>query len=107
MPLALVFLAPAAAHGASRIGARAPRSALRGAPAAILAVGLLLLVSPWLWGVGKRLDPVDVPASWYDARELVGDEGTVLALPGISTSTWKSRMGDAFTIHCRYSSTAT
>ena len=81
LPLALVFLAPAAAHGARRIGARAARPALRGAPAAILAVGLLLVVSPWLWGVGKRLDPVDVPASWYEARELVGDEGTVLALP--------------------------
>ena len=81
LPLALVFLAPAAAHGARRIGPVAARSALRGAPAAVLAAGLLLLVSPWLWGVGGRLDPEDVPASWYEARELVDGEGTVLALP--------------------------
>jgi hypothetical protein len=81
LPLALVFLAPAAAHGARRIGAYAARPALRDAPAAILAAGLLLVISPWLWGVGGRLDPVDVPASWHEARELVGSEGTVLALP--------------------------
>ncbi len=81
LPLALVFLAPAAAHGARRIGARAPRPALRGAPAAILAAGLLLVISPWLWGVGGRLDPVDVPASWDEAKELVDGDGTVLALP--------------------------
>lgn len=81
LPLALVFLAPAAAHGAMRIGALAARPALRGAPAAVVAVGVLLVVSPWLWGIGGRLDSVNVPASWYAARELVGDRGTVLALP--------------------------
>jgi hypothetical protein len=81
LPLALVFLAPAAALGARRIAAGLPREELRAAPAAILAFCVLLIVSPWLWGLGGRLDPVDVPDSWEEASELVGDEGTVLALP--------------------------
>jgi hypothetical protein len=79
--LALVWLAPAAAHGARRIGMRFDYAALRGAPAAVLAGCLLLAVSPWLWGLGGRLEPVDVPASWNQARELVAGDGTVLALP--------------------------
>jgi hypothetical protein len=79
--LALVFLAPAAAHGAKRVGARAAGPALRSAPAAVVAAAVLLLISPWLWGAEGRLDSVEVPDSWYDARELVDGEGTVLALP--------------------------
>lgn len=81
LPLALVILAPAAAHGAKRIGSVAASSALRSAPAAVLALGLLLLVSPWLWGAEGRLDSEDVPVSWYEARDLVDGEGTTLALP--------------------------
>jgi hypothetical protein len=81
LPLALVFIAPAAAHGARAIGERVRRPVLRSAPAAIVAGCLLLVISPWLWGLGGRFDRVDVPASWDEARELVGDEGTVLALP--------------------------
>jgi hypothetical protein len=81
LPLALVFLAPAAAHGAKRIGSPAASSVLRSTPAAVLAAGLLLLVSPWLWGAEGRLDSKDIPASWHEARALVDGEGTVLALP--------------------------
>ena len=81
LPLLLVWVAPAAAHGALRIAAYAAHPVLRAAPAALLAGCLLLVISPWLWGLGGRLGHVDVPASWDDARQLVAGEGTVLALP--------------------------
>ena len=72
--LFLVWLAPAAAHGASRLGARA----LLGAP---VACGLAL-AAPGLWGVGGRLEPVEIPAGWAAAARAIDQRpGPVLALP--------------------------
>ena len=81
LPLRLFFLAPAAAHGAKRIGSIAASSALRSAPAAVLAGAPAARLALALGGrrggsIGRMF-----PASWYEARDLVDGEGTVLALP--------------------------
>jgi len=76
LPLFLVWLAPAAAHGSARLMGRAAGSGL-------VALGIALaFVGPSLWGFGGRLDPVDQPAEWSAARRAIrADPGPVLALP--------------------------
>jgi hypothetical protein len=72
--LLLVVLAPAAAHGAARIGGKL----VLFAPAAIA----LALAAPGLWGIGGRLEPVDLPPAWSRiASEVHRRPGTVLGLP--------------------------
>ena len=72
--LTLVWLAPAAAFGAARLGG----VAMQAVPAGVA----LTLALPGLWGVDGRLQPVQLPASWARARsEVVQRPGTVLALP--------------------------
>lgn len=72
--LTLVWLAPAAAFGAARLGG----TAMHAMPAAA-AVALAL---PGLWGLGGRLQAVPLPASWEAARrEVTAHPGTVVALP--------------------------
>lgn len=78
--LFLVWLAPAAAFGIARLGAAQPRLVVSSAlgVAAIAAV----LAAPAAWGVGGRLDAVDLQPAWDDVRTRVErDPGTVLALP--------------------------
>ena len=42
----------------------------------------VLVISPALWGLGGRVDPVGVPESWNDARSVIESRpGTTLALP--------------------------
>ena len=81
LPMYLVWLAPAAALGAEDVAARfhgALQSLVRAVPLAIA----LVLGGPGLFGVNGRLEPTDIPSSWYEARELISDDpGTVLALP--------------------------
>lgn len=74
LSLMLVWLAPAAAAGAARVGGRAVL--------AVPAACALALAGPGLWGVGGRLDPVDLPAGWSEAADQIGAQrGPVLALP--------------------------
>lgn len=77
LPLFLVWVAPAAAFGATRLGERRPELSGLLPLAAALA-----LVGPSLWGFGGRLEPVRLPAEWATARRAVEAEpGPVLALP--------------------------
>ena len=74
LPLLLVWLAPAAALGAARIGGLLARLT----PAACA----LALAAPALWGVEGRLQPVDVPPGWHAAKVAIDRRpGPVLALP--------------------------
>jgi hypothetical protein len=76
LPLFLVGVAPAMAHGWERLR---PRFEL--APVVGLAVALLL-VGPSLWGFGGQLEPVDRPPEFAAARRAVDAEpGPTLALP--------------------------
>ncbi|MDQ6783916.1 MAG: hypothetical protein M3063_10820, partial [Actinomycetota bacterium] len=81
MAFTLVWVAPAAAFGAVRLGAARGRLAptlVRCAPAAAAGV----LAFPGLWGVGERLRPAGTPAGWSRARaEIHRRPGPVLALP--------------------------
>lgn len=76
LPLFLVWVGPAAAHGADRLRGRLPD-----APLALVGVAVVLAASS-VWGFGGQLDPVDAPREWAEARRLVDrDPGPVLALP--------------------------
>jgi hypothetical protein len=78
--LYLVWLAPSAAHGLGRIRASAP--AVGTAASVGVAALALALVMPEIGGVGGRLQAVELPPAWSDARsEVAADPGTVLALP--------------------------
>jgi hypothetical protein len=81
MPLALLWIALAAALGCDRMAAAvAPRLAplIRTAPVAVA----LVLAGPGLWGVGGRLEPVPMPQGYADAARAIDREpGPVLALP--------------------------
>lgn len=81
LPLYLVWLAPAAALGARRLGqgvAGPRRVAWLALP---LAAGAWLLL-PGLGGAGGQLDPVVIPVEWADARQRIVDEpGPVVSLP--------------------------
>jgi len=88
LPLYLLWMAPAAALGARRLGeqwaAHASRwsaGAARIVPAVPLALGLVLL-GPGLWGAGGQLRPVSYPTEWAQARAAVrAAPGSVVALP--------------------------
>ena len=74
LPLFLVWMAPAAALGAARLGGRV----VLAAPAACAVA----LAAPGLWGVDGRLEPVQFPDGWREAaREVRARPGPVLALP--------------------------
>lgn len=74
LSLALVWLAPAAALGAARLGGRAVQ--------AIPIACALVLAVPGLWGAGGALHPVDIPPGWRAMAEIVhARPGPVLALP--------------------------
>lgn len=81
LPLYLVWLAPAAALGARRLGegvGGARRVTWLVLP---LAAGAWLLL-PGLWGAGGQLDPAAIPAEWAEARRQILDEpGPVASLP--------------------------
>lgn len=81
LPLYLVWLAPAAALGARRLGegvAGARRVAWLALP---LAAGAWLAL-PGLWGAGGQLDPVAIPDEWAEARQrIVAEPGPVASLP--------------------------
>ena len=77
----LVWMAPAAALGAVRLAGAASRSALVAVLAGPAILGLVL-ARPGLWGAEGRLEPVDLPSEWRQARAaVVREPGTVLALP--------------------------
>jgi hypothetical protein len=72
--LFLVWLAPAAALGAARVGGRLT-------PAVPVGVALAL-AWPGLWGVDGRLDPVEFPGGWARMQAAIRRApGPVLALP--------------------------
>jgi hypothetical protein len=76
LPLFLVWLAPASAHGWARLEER-----LDGASVVGLGTALVLIGSS-LWGFGGQVAPVDPPSEWAEARRVVDDDpGPVLALP--------------------------
>ncbi len=81
LALYLVWAAPAAAHGARRLA----RGALDGFPNLARALPLaaaLGLMLPGALGAEGRLDPVQFPHSWEQARARIEQQpGTVLALP--------------------------
>jgi hypothetical protein len=84
LPLWLVWLAPAAAHGAAVLAGRAQdrRPALAGLALAAPLAAALVLAGPGLWGLGGILRPIDLPPEWAEAQAAVEAEpGTVLALP--------------------------
>jgi hypothetical protein len=71
--LFLVWLAPAAALGAARLAGVFP---------AVTIAGAVVLAGPGLWGIGGRLEPVDIPAGWHAADVRIDARpGPVLALP--------------------------
>jgi hypothetical protein len=74
LPLFLVWMAPAAALGAVRLGGRVVL--------AVPAACAVALAAPGLWGVGDRLEPVEFPRGWQAVAERVhARPGPVLALP--------------------------
>jgi hypothetical protein len=89
------FLAPLAlaeAIGLGTLVARVTRGAPRaeGARTAVAALGVMAVLAPVLllpgmaWGMAGRLRPVEYPADWLRARQVIdGDpaQGTVLLLP--------------------------
>ena len=76
LPLFLVWLAPAAAMGASSWGRG--REVL---PAVFLGASIALAGSAF-FGFGGRLEPVRLPSEWEQARSaIVADPGTVVTLP--------------------------
>jgi hypothetical protein len=81
LALYLVWMAPAAALGASRLARSRPGwsgDTIRAVPLAIA----LVLAGPGLLGINGRLDPVSFPSEWSRARhEVTRHPGTVLALP--------------------------
>ena len=76
LPLFLVAVAPASAHGWGRL-----RERVELAPVVGLAVAVAL-VGPSLWGFGGQVEPVDRPPEFAAARRAVDAEpGPALALP--------------------------
>jgi hypothetical protein len=74
LALFLVWLAPAAALGAARLGGRAI--------AAVPAAAAVALAAPGLWGLDGRLEPVVIPDGWARAAQAVDRQpGPVVALP--------------------------
>jgi hypothetical protein len=74
LPLFLVWMAPAAAYGAARLGGRLVL--------AVPAACAIVLAIPGLWGIDGRLEPVTFPDGWRTASEAIrARPGTVLALP--------------------------
>jgi hypothetical protein len=67
----------------SRPGPLSPvRAAMATATAAVLLAVGVAVATPAVWGIDPRLRPVELPASWYEARAAVeAAPGTVLALP--------------------------
>lgn len=74
----LLWLAVTVAAGLAALSG-AMRSAGRVAALGVALVPVSTLGGE-LWGIGDRLDPVDLPAGWSDARALVGHD-VALALP--------------------------
>ena len=108
LPLYLVWMAPAAALGAQRLGrmlfdpssflpSDAPgrelqKRAQKSASAPWAAAGAVLqtlplalaviLALPGVWGISPALRPVELPPEWAQAREVITTQpGAVLALP--------------------------
>ncbi len=81
LPLYLLWLAPAALVGAVVVSRRVP-SWLRATILAAPVMASLVLAVPGVWGVHDRLEPVELPAGWSEAREIMrSDPGTALVLP--------------------------
>jgi hypothetical protein len=77
----LLWLAVAAAFGASRLAKTAGR-AWEPTVEALPAVAAAVLAAPGLWGVGGALEPATFPTGWARARtEVQRAPGPVLALP--------------------------
>jgi hypothetical protein len=79
--LFLVWMAPAAALGATRLASQtAP--ALQPTIEVLPAVAGVVLAAPGLWGAGGALEPATFPPGWAQARTQVhGQPGPLLALP--------------------------
>ncbi len=81
LALFLVWLAPAAAVGVTRLYEGA-RPSLVPVVHALPALAAAVLAAPALWGIGGALRPVSFPAGWAEAREVVASApGTLVALP--------------------------
>lgn len=81
LPLLLVWLAPAAALGATRAGERLAARSRPLIPAALAGIAVALAL-PALWGVDGRLDPAHFPPGYGAARARIARHpGPVLALP--------------------------
>ncbi len=81
LPLYLVWMAPAAALGARRLGDEVS-GGRRTAWLALPLVAALWLALPGLWGAGGQLDAVRIPDEWAEARRTVrAGGGTAVSLP--------------------------
>lgn len=81
LPLLLVWLAPAAALGATRVGERLAARSRPLIPAALAGIAVALAL-PALWGVDGRLDPAHFPPGYGAAKARIARQpGPVLALP--------------------------
>lgn len=80
LALFLLWSAPAGALGAVRLGRSDP--GLRFGGLSFFAAAAVVLAVPGMWGVEGRLEPVEFPQAWDQAREVVKSEpGSTLALP--------------------------
>jgi hypothetical protein len=95
----LVWALPLAVRGAHALGGAPTGSAMSGSPGApsgrstplrsalpvvALVVASLVASVPGWWGVGGRLEPVEIPGSWDEAAATIAAEpGPVLALPWV------------------------
>lgn len=82
LPLALVWLVPAAGLGSLRLGERVRGASSRGAWGAVPLMIAVVLAAPGVWGINNALNPVHYPASWH--ASLVATQakpGPVVALP--------------------------
>jgi hypothetical protein len=79
--LFLVWMAPAAAVGATRLASQAG-PALQPTIEVLPAVAGVVLAAPGLLGAGGALEPATFPSGWAQARtQVAGAQGPVLALP--------------------------
>ena len=80
VPMISIVVCVAVSAGATRLARGAARPS-RLATLSLPVAAALVLAVPGFWGLEGTLEPVEIPASWDEARELTSDDGTVLVLP--------------------------
>jgi hypothetical protein len=82
LPLALVWLVPAAVLGALRLAERVRTAAAGAAWSVAPLMVAIVLCAPGIWGISGALNPVHYPKAWHAALLVTqAKPGPVVALP--------------------------